>query len=178
MFLFKVTKSKNRVTKNRLTENSLTRNRLKHICWVVQETPFFLSSMWKIPYVYCAQTLLFIFQISCEILVARSSPKFAYFFKESTSCYHFVKERNLRSDMALNIQGAIWTLVPIYSKKSYSWYYNTERIRTKRPYKIAKECEVRKRSQKNEKPGYTTFSVNFAFFCVLFGKRDTRTILD
>jgi hypothetical protein len=68
--------------------------------WEVRETPYFLAT-WKTPYVYYrAQTSLF-FQISCKILVARSSAKFAYFLK-STRDYHFI-ELSLSSDQALYI---------------------------------------------------------------------------
>ena len=44
-------------------------------CREVQETPYFLLTMWKIPYVYHVQTLLF------KILVALCFAKFAHFSK-------------------------------------------------------------------------------------------------
>ena len=69
---------------------------------VVWETPYFLA-VWKIPCVYGVQTSMFLFEISCEILVARSSAKFEYFLK-SMHDYHFVQV-SLSSEMALIIQG-------------------------------------------------------------------------
>ena len=47
--------------------------------------------------------LAFFFQLSCKILLARSSTKFAYSLK-STRDYHFI-ESSLSSDQALNIHG-------------------------------------------------------------------------
>ena len=59
--------------------------------------------MLKINHVYRAQTSLFIYQKSKEIVVARPSAKFAYFLNSMHNCHSF-KEANLSSEKALNIQ--------------------------------------------------------------------------
>ena len=89
----------------------------------VQRTPYFLC-IWKIPYVYRAQTSLFIFQISCEILCSHA------FFCEvrvlletyaPESFRHTYWERNWAL-IRHQHPGAIWSCLPIDGKKSHTFY--------------------------------------------------------
>ena len=63
---------------------------MKQLHGEVRETPFFLATTLKIPYLYRAQTSPFIIQMSREILVARSFARFTYILERMRGC-HFVE---------------------------------------------------------------------------------------
>ena len=120
--------------------------------------------------VLCTELAVY-FLISCEILVVRSPAKFAYFLKSKRN--YLFATANLSSGNALKIQG----------QYEHCFQYRARDRTLPGSIKLGEfEWKDVKRPQKEGKTRIYDFFLrsfaNFAFLCILFGKRDTRSILD